>query len=146
MRFAFDTNVLVDVMRDAENEAAFGAFLRRFSHATHLSAVVMLELRAGARTPAQARALEEGVFDPFERRGRVFAPPILAYRSAGALLAKLADREGWTADAKPSLVRDALLAVSCRDAGLTLITRDRDFARFAPHLRGWRTVPPWPTS
>jgi predicted nucleic acid-binding protein len=36
------------------------------------------------------------------------------------------------------------LAASCLESGVTLITRDRDFARFKSHLRGWRFVPPWP--
>jgi hypothetical protein len=27
---------------------------------------------------------------------------------------------------------------------VTLITRDRDFARFKSLLRGWRFVAPWP--
>lgn len=145
MRFAFDTNVLVDVLRDPAAEEAFSAFLARFPQAIHLSAVVVLELRAGARTPQQARAVE-AVIAPFERRGRVFAPSIGAYRTAGDLLARLAVREGWTAKAKPSLACDALLAASCREAGMTLVTRDRDFGRLARYLQGWRTVAPWPES
>ncbi len=145
MRFAFDTNVLIGVLRDPAEESAFTAFLGRFSHATHLSAVVLLELRAGARTPQQIRALEDGIVGPFARRRRVFAPSIGAYRTAGEVLAKLAVREGWTAAAKPSLVHDALVAASCREEGITLVTRDQDFARFKPFLAGWRPVAPWPT-
>jgi len=144
MPFSFDTNVLVDVLRDPVEEAAFVAFLGRFPQATHLSAVVMLELRAGARTPQQVRWLEEGILRPFERRRRVFAPSVGAFRNAGELLAKLAVREGWTASAKPSLVHDALLAASCRELGVTLITRDADFDRFTPFLSAWRPVAPWP--
>jgi predicted nucleic acid-binding protein len=145
MKFSFDTNVLVDVLRDPAEEAAFVAFLGRFPQATHLSAVVLLELRAGARTPQQVRRLDEGVLGPFERRRRVFAPSVGAYRTAGELLAKLAVREGWTASAKPSLVHDALLAASCREQGVTLITRDGEFQRFTTYLSAWRPVAPWPS-
>lgn len=145
MRFAFDTNVLVDVLRNPSGDEAFAAFLARFPQAIHLSAVVVLELRAGARTPQQARAVD-ALIAPFERRGRLFAPKIRAYRTAGDVLARLAVREGWTSKAKPSLACDVLLAASCREAGITLITRDRDFGRLGRYLQGWRTVAPWPES
>ncbi len=144
MKFTCDTNVLVDVLRDASAEEAFSVFLSRFSHVTYLSAVVTLELSAGARTPGQAKMLEQEVVRRFARVNRVFAPSADAFSAAGRLLATLANREGWTADAHPSLVHDALLAASCRESGVTLITRDRDFARFKTVWRGWRFVAPWP--
>ena len=144
MKFTCDTNVLVDVLRDPSAEQAFKVFLSRFSHLTYLSAVVILELRAGARTPAQARLLEREVVQRFTRANRVFTPSADAFLAAGKLLASLATREGWTAGAHPSLVHDALLAASCRESGVTLITRDRDFGRFKNLLRGWRFVAPWP--
>jgi len=144
VKFTCDTNVLVDVLRDPSAEHAFSVFLSRFSHLTYMSAVVILELRAGARTPGQAKLLEQEVVQRFARANRVFTPSADAFSTAGRLLATLANREGWTADAHPSLVHDALLAASCRESGVTLITRDRDFGRFKSLLRGWRFVAPWP--
>jgi predicted nucleic acid-binding protein len=144
VKFTCDTNVIVDVLRDASAEEAFRAFLTRFSHLTYLSSVVILELRAGARTARQASLLEREIIQRFARVDRVFTPSADAFSTAGKLLATLASREGWAADAQPSLVNDALLAASCRESGVTLITRDSDFARFKSHLRGWRFVPPWP--
>jgi hypothetical protein len=44
----------------------------------------------------------------------------------------------------PSLGNDALLAASCREGGITLITSDRDFDRFRPLLGQWRHARPWP--
>jgi predicted nucleic acid-binding protein len=105
---------------------------------------VILELRAGARTPGQAKVLEQEVVRRFARANRVFTPSADAFSTAGRLLATLANREGWTADAHPSLVHDALLAASCRESGVILITRDSDFGRFKNLLRGWRFVAPWP--
>jgi predicted nucleic acid-binding protein len=105
----------------------------------------MQELAAGARTPQQARALERSVFRPFERRGRVFAPAAAAFVNSGRLLAAVVEREGWDAIYEnPSLLNDALLASSCRERGITLITRDSDFDRLVPLLGGWRHVTPWP--
>jgi predicted nucleic acid-binding protein len=57
----------------------------------------------------------------------------------------VAAREGWPAIYdNPSLLNDALLAASCREAGITLVTNDGDFGRFAPFMKGWRPVSPWP--
>ena len=63
----------------------------------------------------------------------------------GRLIAAVAAREGWpTIHENPSLLNDALLSASCRDAAITLVTQDSDFDRFAPFMKGWRDDPPWP--
>ena len=145
MKYALDTNIFIDAFRDRTAEAALLAFLERALPVTFMSAVVMQELTAGARTREQARELERSVFRPFERRGRVFAPATAAFVNSGRLLAAVAEREGWEAVYEnPSLLNDTLLASSCRERGITLITRDGDFDRFLPFLRGWRHVTPWP--
>lgn len=145
MKYALDTNIYIDAFRDADAEAALLGFLERALPFTFLSAVVMQELAAGARTPAQFRELERSVFQPFVRRGRLFAPMTAAFVQSGRLLAALAAREGWpTIHENPSLLNDALLAASCREAGITLVTHDSDFDRFTPFLKGWRHVRPWP--
>lgn len=145
MKFALDTNIYVDAFRDPAAEAALLRFIERALPFTFLSAVVMQELAAGARTPARARELERSVFEPFVRRGRVFAPMSTAFVQSGRLIAAVAAREGWTAVYdNPSLLNDALLAASCREAGITLVTNDGDFDRFATLMKGWRHVRPWP--
>jgi len=145
VKFALDTNVFVDAFRDETFAEALTAFLEHALPVTFLSAVVVQELAAGARTRERVRALESLILRPFERRGRVFAPSTLAFRESGRLLAELAAREGWPAvQANPSLANDALLAASCRERGLTLITSAADFDRFLPFLGRWRHVKPWP--
>ena len=145
MKFALDTNIYLDAFRDPAAEAPLLRFLERALPFTFLSAVVMQELAAGARTPARVRELERSVFQPFVRRHRVFAPLTAAFVRSGRLLAALAAREGWAAvHDNPSLHNDSLLAASCREAGITLITNDSDFDRLAPLMKGWRHVRPWP--
>ena len=146
MKYALDTNIFIDAFRDPTTEAALLSFLERALPFTFMSAVVMQELAAGARTGEQARELERSVFKPFVRRGRVFGPTTTAFVSSGRLLAAVATREGWEAIYdNPSLLNDALLASSCRERGITLITQDGDFDRFLPFLGRWRHVAPWPT-
>jgi predicted nucleic acid-binding protein len=145
VKFVLDTNVFVDAFRDETFAEALTAFLEQALPTTFLSAVVVQELAAGARTREQVRALELAIFRPFERRGRVFAPSTLAFRQSGRLLAELAAREGWAAiHSNPSLANDALLAASCREHGFTLVTSDGDFDRFLPSRGRWRHVKPWP--
>ena len=145
MKYAIDTNLFIDSFRSEEAQVELLAFLKRALPFTVMSAVVMQELAAGARTPEAARELQQSIFEPFERRRRVFAPSATAFIESGRLLAALAAREGWQLfDENPSLLNDALIATSCRELGITLVTQDGDFDRLVPFLTGWRHQSPWP--
>ena len=146
MKYTLDTNVFIDGFRSEDAQAEVFAFLSRALPQTYLSAVVMQELAAGARSADAARDLQRGVFDPFERRRRVFAPSSAAFVKSGRVLAAVAASEGrQRLDEKPSLLNDALIAASCREQGITLITRDGDFKRLARFVKGFRYASPWPT-
>ena len=147
MKYTLDTNIFIDGFRNEEAQAEIFAFLNRALAFTYLSAVVIQELAAGARTPEVARDVQRGVFEPFERRRRVFAPSSAAFAESGRALAAVAEREGWQLlDDKPSLLNDALIAASCREQGITLITKDGDFKRLAPFVKGFRHAAPWPAA
>lgn len=144
-KYAIDTNVYIDSFGNPAKAEALKAFIYAHLATTYLSAVVVQELRAGARTPAAATALQNEVFAPFERRGRVFVPSSAAFKDCGRVLADLITKDGLAyADTRRALVNDVLLATSCREQGVVLITSDTDFARIRPHLKGWRSVAPWP--
>jgi predicted nucleic acid-binding protein len=145
-KYAFDTNVFIEAFRNPAAKAAMKEFLNSAFPDTFLSAVVMQELAAGARTTERSRELDETVIAPFTRRERVFAPSREAFFRSGQLLASVAKREGWSdACEKPSLLNDALIAASCRELGITLITHDTDYRRFRPFLNKWEAVAPWPS-
>ena len=145
MKYTLDTNIFIDGFRSEEAQAEVFAFLNRALPFTYLSAVVMQELAAGARTTEAARDLQQGVFEPFERRRRVFAPSTASFVESGRALAAVAAREGWQMlDESPLLLSDALIAVSCREQGITLVTKDGDFKRLAPFIKGLRCIAPWP--
>lgn len=145
MKYALDSNIYIDSFRSEEAQVELVAFFKRALPFTFMSAVVMQELAAGARTPAARHALQRLVFDPFERRRRVFAPSPTAFVESGRIVALVAAREGWQLlDENPSLLNDALIAASCRELGITLVTKDADVKRFEPFLKGWRPLAPWP--
>lgn len=145
MKYTLDTNIFVGGFRNEQAQAEVLAFFKRSLPFTYLNAVVMQELAAGARTAEAARDVQQGVFKPFERRRRVFAPSAAAFIESGRVLAAVAKREGWQLlDENPSLLNDALIAASCREQGVTLITKDGDFRRLAPFIKGFRYAAPWP--
>ena len=145
MKYSLDTNIFIDGFRSEDAQADVLAFLKRALPFTYLSAVVMQELAAGARTTEAARDVQQGLFEPFERRRRIFAPSSAAFVASGRALAGVAEREGWQLlDDNPSLLNDSLIAASCREQGITLITNDGDFKRLAPFVKGFRYAAPWP--
>ena len=144
-KYTIDTNLWIDAFANEAAEAALDTFLERAASVTHLNAVVVQELRAGAGTPPQARALDAAVFGVFERRGRVFGPSPAALKDCGRILAAMWRKDGVPFRDRPrSLVNDILVAASCREQGVVLITGDRDYRSIALYLRGFTHVPPWP--
>lgn len=139
-KYALDTNLFIDAFRNAEDEARLLAFHARYAPNEYLGAVVALELRAGTRSATEAARLERHLLMPFERRGRVFAPSYATWKMAGAAVAELR--------AEPltrAFYNDVLLAASCREHGVTLVTRNSaDFQRIRRVLR-FDFVPGWPT-
>jgi len=111
----------------------------------HLPAIVAQQLLAGVRTPAERRLLDRHLIDVFAHRGRIHAPSAAAWRESGAVLGALVKREGLElARVRKAFGNDVLLALTCREHGLVLITENtRDFIRIAKYV-DVRFEPPWP--
>lgn len=141
--FALDSNLYIGALRDPTARTWLDRFRVRAGPRLRLMAVVALELRAGARTDEQRGALQ-ALIGAHDARGWLVAPGPNAYVEAGRVAADLAVRERFEASrAAASFTLDLLLAVSCRDAGITLVTNNAgDFARIARHVRGFRVTTP----
>lgn len=141
-RYTVDTNLYIDALRTDSGKAALQAFHSAYAPFEHLSAVVVQELRAGVRRPAAAQ-LEAAIIEPFERRGRLFTPSYSAWKESGRVLSELVTPSNWSAVPR-SFVNDVLLAMSCRESGIVLVTKNvSDFARIAA-VRDFDFAPPWP--
>jgi predicted nucleic acid-binding protein len=137
-----DTNLYVDALRTETGRVALNAFHSAFAPFVHLNAVVVHELRAGARGRAAA-VLEHMIIAPFERRDRVFSPSCAAWKESGRVLAELNGPTGWRSVTR-SFVNDTLLAMSCREVGAVLVTNNLgDFRRIAA-VREFDFIAPWP--
>ena len=145
-KYTVDTNLFIRAFREPAASAALQLFHTAFAPFEYLTAVVVQELRVGARSATAAAALERNVFGPFERRGRLLVPSYATWKLTGDVLARLASADGFDLAAMPrSFVNDVLLALTCREAGVVLVTENRrDFERIrrATHFE---FVEPWPS-
>jgi predicted nucleic acid-binding protein len=144
-KYALDTNLFIRGFREPAANRELQQFHRVFAPFEYLSSVVIQELRAGARSPGDLRVLERNVLDVFLRRGRVVTPSSRAWEESGDVLAALARDESLElARVSKAFGNDVLLALSCREAGMTLVTDNlRDFERIARVAR-FQFVGPWP--
>jgi predicted nucleic acid-binding protein len=120
-KVVLDTNVYIDwINRGFGEERILGTGLIRY-----LSAVVVMELRAGARTRG-GRAAVDQLVRAYASGGRLVSPPLPVFERAGSLLRrlKLAGREVRSA----AFVNDVLIALSARSIGAAVVTSNvRDF-------------------
>lgn len=120
-----DTNVYIDWLNTGVHDAwIVGPGLRR-----HMSTIVMMELEAGATTVRSRRSLGQ-MMRAYEQTGRLLPPSPTAWKQAGATLRSLRARGRDVRQA--SFVNDVLIALSARDFGATVVTRNvADFASIA---------------
>lgn len=130
-KFALDSNCYIDASRDAAALEALQEFVSRAAPWLYVSSIVAAELLGGARSSRDRKVLEDRVLGPFMRHGRIFAPGMAAWDGLGRALAFLREREGLQlAEVPRSFAFDVLLAYSCRENGIVLVTGNiRDMKR-----------------
>ena len=146
-KFLLDSNCYIDAAREPSARAALEAFIAREAPRLYLSAVVAAELRAGCRSSRDRRRLEEHVLAPFVRRGRIVTPSEAAWDALGGTLSQLRAEGSLDLTTVPrGFVFDVLIAYSCREAGVVLVTRNaRDMKRIRSVFQ-FEFVPPFPQS
>jgi predicted nucleic acid-binding protein len=144
-KYALDSNCYIDAARDPVAHSALEAFTAREAPRLYLSAVVAAELRAGARSSRDRRQLDEQVLAPFFRRGRILTPSPAAWDALGLTLSRLRSEGTLDLASMPrGFVFDVLIAFSCRESGVVLITRNaRDMERIRSVFR-FEFVAPFP--
>jgi len=132
-RLVIDTNVYIDWLNAGRHEDV----LFRPDAVKYLSAVVLMELRAGAFS-APDRRLVRRVEAAFRKAGRILVPSSRVYGEAGDTLRRLQAEAGYAPAGNHSIVNDVLIALSARAAGATVVTRnERDF-RVIESIRPFR--------
>jgi predicted nucleic acid-binding protein len=130
----FDTNVYIAALREGMNGSSFGR-LQDALPRTYLASVVSGELRAGALDETGRRAVLMLV-DRFERLRRVVTPAAESWNAAGNILARIARDEPALRAKIRALWNDALIALSARQIGATLVTENlQDFGLLRRYVR-----------
>lgn len=125
MRWAvLDTAVYIDHWEGAPAlEDALAAIRRGF--VIRHSSVVLSELRRGARTAAARRQ----VTALYRIAAIQWAPTAEDWWTAGDLVRTIGDARGWDVAKRREFQNDALIALTARRHGATVVTRNRtDFA------------------
>jgi len=123
-RVVIDTSLYIDWLNVGRHEDVL--FAR--DAVKYLSAVVILELYAGARSPRDRRIVGN-VVAAFDRASHLLVPSGMVYEEAGHVLRALQQSRGRQVARSGSLVNDVLIALSARSIGATVVTNNAsDFA------------------
>ena len=131
MRWAIiDTNVYIDDWERGAHAAVVDDICR--AYIVRHSSVVLSELRRGART-ARARQLTEAL-------GRLakapWTPEASDWWEAGRVICSIGDAQHWNRARRRDFQNDALIALTARRHGATIVTSDgEDFDLLGRALR-----------
>jgi predicted nucleic acid-binding protein len=144
-RFVLDSNLYIEASRNSESAKELAAFSKGRLPRLFFHAVVAQEIIAGATTPAWRTEIEKNIVGPFERRGRLVTPTFRDWKRSGEIVAELIEKRRLPRGGVPrSFLNDVLLAASCRQEGLTLVTKNTAHFALIADVEDVQYVPPWP--
>jgi len=121
-----DTSVYIENFRT-------GRFTEELLHSPWVircSAVVLHELRRGARTALELRFAAD-----LARKFRIITPTERHWLRSAEILSRIGGRKGYGQHKLREMAFDALIALSAREIGATLITLNReDFEEISRHV------------
>jgi tRNA(fMet)-specific endonuclease VapC len=118
-RLIVDTNVYIDWFNAGRHED----ILFQKETVKHLSAIVVMELRAGANS-TRDRRLVQRIESAFAKARRILVPSRTVLAEAGDVLRRLHVTRGFRIEQRHSIVNDVLIALSARSIGATVATQN----------------------
>ena len=134
-RLVIDTNVYIDWF----NAGHYEEILFQRDTVKHLSAVVLMELRASAFSPSDRRLVQR-VERAFANAGRILVPSRAVFAEAGDALRRLQADRGFHIETSHSIVADVLIALSARSIGATVVTQNERHYRAIQAVRPFQLV------
>ena len=135
VRYVFDTNVYIQCMLNREFALRHAESYSAYLPATFFSSVVAQELLVGCTNDFAARRVQN-FLEPFERVGRIINPAYEDWKEAAWIVLRIGVRRKDLRSKNIALLHDAMIALSCRRIGATLVTLNiQDFEtlrRFTP--------------
>jgi predicted nucleic acid-binding protein len=132
-RLVVDTNVLVDWLNAGSHE---DVLLERGA-VKYLSAVVLMELQAGAFASSDRRLLRR-VSSTFVKARRLLVPTAGVFDEAGETLRRLQSERHFDLRASQAIVNDVLIALSARAIGGVVVTQNERHFRAIQAVRPFR--------
>jgi predicted nucleic acid-binding protein len=144
-KYIFDSNIYIRAARDGAFASELIRLSERFLPQLYLHAVVVQELYVGAVNKQAIRFVERQIAEPFEKRGRLIVPSYRSWKRSGEIVAELVERKILTSGGiAKSFMNDILLASSCREEGIEIVTlNERDLSRIQ-HVERVAYTAPWP--
>ncbi|MGH7663364.1 MAG: type II toxin-antitoxin system VapC family toxin [Gemmatimonadaceae bacterium] len=144
-KYVLDTNLYIAADRDMAKAEELIRFYSAFLPFTYLHAVVVQELLLGAVDLRRAQLIQDAYIAPFEARDRLLTPSYENWKRSGVVVATLVEQRAISPGGfGRSFLNDVLLAVSCREAGVTLVTSNvADFERIR-QVERFEFLVPWP--
>lgn len=115
-----DTNIFIDRF---ENPELFKGIFQS-QGLVFLSAVVLMELRAGAHDRHALNAVHQ-LYYFFRKTDRLVVPSVADYERAGMIIAQLQKIRGFEIRKLASITNDCLIAASAKSIGAVVYTRNR---------------------
>jgi predicted nucleic acid-binding protein len=143
--YVLDSNLYIEASRNPEKAKELAAFSTTRLPRLFFHAVVAQEIIAGATTSAWRTEIERNIVGPFERRGRLVTPSFRAWKRSGEIISELIEKRRLPRGGVPrSFLNDVLLAASCREEGLTLVTKNTSHFELIADVEDVQYLPPWP--
>lgn len=135
LKVIFDTNIYIAWLKAGFYEELI---LER-SFVRYMSTIVLMELRTGAFTKSSQRIIED-IYLTFSRTGRLIAPTPTTFWEVGCLLQILQKDKGYELKKCYHLVNDALIALSSRQIGATVITQNENDFKQIQQIRDFKLM------
>lgn len=124
-KYILDTNLYIDAGRDRFRAEQLAAFTWANLPFLYLRAVVVQELLSGTVGAKGRRETDRSLVGPFEKRDRILAPPLSAWKRSGEIVSRMIEAHTLSPGSfSRSFLNDVLLASSLRDLGCVLVTRN----------------------
>ncbi len=121
MKYIIDSDLYIELLRTGRYHDIIADIYTRETPYIYFSSVVAQELLSGVINET-GRKNVEAVLSPFEKAGRIITPGHAVWKDAGYILSKLRAEKPHLKSKASQLINDALIAMSARSIGATVIT------------------------
>ncbi|MBI4691608.1 MAG: type II toxin-antitoxin system VapC family toxin [Nitrospirae bacterium] len=120
-KYIIDSDLYIELIRTGRYHNIIAEIYIRETPNIYFSSVVAHELLSGV-IKETGRKNVEAVLIPFEKAGRVVTPGYTVWKETGYILSKLRSEKPHLKSKIPHMINDALIAMSARSIGATVVT------------------------